>query len=77
MMIQIEENHQSNVSSFSYTKFCFEILIQLTTLPEIDSILSMMEDNYRVLLDELISYYSKKFTDDDDDAEKLNRLKRL
>lgn len=77
IMIQTEENyqqeHQSSVLSFSYIKYCFDILIQLTTLPQIDSVLSMMEDNYRILLNELILYYSTRF----DDAEKLNRLKRL
>jgi hypothetical protein len=77
LMIQAEENyqqeHQSIILPFSYIQFCFNILIQLTTHSQIDTILSMMDENYRILLDELILFYSSKF----DDVEKLNRLKKL
>jgi hypothetical protein len=76
VMTQAEENHQRSVTPFSYIKYCFDILIQLTTLPQIDSVLFMMDENYRILLNDLISYYLRKY-DDNDDAEKLNRLKRL
>jgi hypothetical protein len=75
-MIQIEENYQQEhkliILPFSYIEFCFKILNQLTILPEIDSILSMIDENYRILLDDLISYYSSRFND----GEILNRLKK-
>jgi len=77
LMIQIEENYQREQKlttlPFSYIEFCFKILDQLTRLPEIDSVLLMIDENYRILLDDLISYYSSKFND----GEKLNRLKKL
>lgn len=77
LMIQAEENyqheHKSTILPFSYIDFCFNIFIELRKFPQIDLILTLLEENYRILLDELISYYSSKF----DDGEKLNQLKRL
>jgi hypothetical protein len=77
LMIQAEENyqeeHKSTILPFSYIEFCFNILVELTTFSQIDLVLSMIDENYRILLDELISYYSSKFND----VEKLNRLKKL
>lgn len=77
MMIRSEEiyrqEHPLDILPFSYIKYTWEIFIQLTTLPQIDSILSVIDDKYRILLNELIEYYSTKF----DDVDELNRLKRL
>jgi hypothetical protein len=76
-MIRAEENYQhehpSMILPFSYMKFCFNLLIEVTKFSQIDLVLSMMEQNDRRLLDELISFYSSKF----DDVDKLNRLKKL
>lgn len=68
-----QEEHPSSELPFSYIKFCADILIQLTAHTQIDSVLSMMEEKYRIVLEELIGYYSTRF----DDVEELNRLKRL
>lgn len=77
LMMQAEENyqheHKSMVLPFSYIDFCFNIFIELTKFPQIDLVLTLLEENYRILLDELISYYSSRY----DDSEKLNQLKRL
>jgi hypothetical protein len=76
-MIQAEQSyqqeHQSIRLSFSYIKYCFDILVQLTKFPHIDLVLLMLDENSRKLLDELLEYYSSIYND----GEKLNRLKNL
>jgi len=80
MMIQAEQYYQqeniTKILPFSYIKFCFNILIQLTTLPEIDRALSMLDENSRKLLEDLLEYYSS-ISSIFSDVEKLNRLKNL
>jgi hypothetical protein len=76
-MIQAEEKYQQdnkNINlNFSYIKHCFDTLVQLTKLEQIDVILPMIDDNYRLILNQLIDYYSKIFKD----VELLNPLKTL
>ncbi|CAF3746768.1 unnamed protein product [Rotaria sordida] len=80
IMIQAEQyyqqEHKSIILSFSYIKFCFHILVELTKLPQIDIALSMIDENYRTLLDDLLSYYSS-ISSMFNDIEQLNRLKKL
>jgi hypothetical protein len=77
LMIQAEEKyqqHNKNINlNFSYIKHCFDTLVQLTKLEQIDVILPMIDDNYRLILNQLIDYYSKIFKD----VELLNPLKTL
>ena len=77
MIIRSEEKYQqehpSEILPFSYIKYMLDIWIELIAVPDIDSVLSMLDEQNRMSLDELIDYYSKKF----DDMEELNRLKRL
>ena len=73
---QYQQEHKSSVLPFSYIRFCFDILIELTKVPQLDHALSMIDENYRYLLDELLSYYwsmSSIFKD----VEQLNCLKNL
>ena len=53
-----QQEHKSSILSFSYITFCFNILIELTTLPRIESTLLMIDQNCRASLDDLLSYYS-------------------
>ncbi|CAF3784793.1 unnamed protein product [Rotaria sordida] len=80
IMIQAEQyyqqEHKSIILSFSYIKFCFHILVELTKLPQIDIALSMIDENYRTLLDDLLSYYSS-ISSMFNDIEQLSRLKKL
>ncbi|CAF3694483.1 unnamed protein product [Rotaria sp. Silwood1] len=80
IMIQAEQHyqqeHKSEILSFSYIKFCFHILVELTKLPQIDIVLSTIDENYRALLDDLLSYYSS-ISSIFNDIEQLNRLKKL
>lgn len=80
VMIQAEKQYQtenrSTILPFSYTKFCFDILIELSRLPDIDTALSMIDENHRNLLDELLSYYSS-LSSARIDIEQLDRLKNL
>lgn len=80
IMIQAEQyyqqEHKTTILPFSYITFCFNILVQLTTLPQIDIALSMIDENSRKLLDDLLEYYSS-IASIFNDVEKLNRLKNL
>jgi hypothetical protein len=77
LIIQLEENYQKNNQiinlNFSYINYCFQILIQLTNIQQIELILSMIDDNYRLLLDQLIDYYSTSF----DQLHVLKKLKKF
>lgn len=53
-----QQEHKSTIVSFSYITFCFDILSQLATLTRIESALSMINENCRSSLDDLLSYYS-------------------
>lgn len=76
MIIRSEEKYQqehpSEILPFSYIKYMLDIWKELTAVPDISSSLSMLDEQNRMLVDELIDYYAKKF-----DVEKLNRLERL
>ncbi|CAF1219727.1 unnamed protein product [Adineta steineri] len=56
---------------FSYVRFCFDILVQLTEFPQIDIALLMIDQHSRKSLDHLIDCYSEEYND----SEKLNRLR--
>jgi tetratricopeptide (TPR) repeat protein len=60
-------------SSFSYITFSFNILIELTTLPRLDSALSMIDQQCRASLDDLLAYSSSVSTIIND----LGKLERL
>lgn len=77
MFIRSEEKYQrehpSEILSFSYIKYMLNIWIELIAVDDVDSTVSMLDEQYRIGLDQLIDYYSKK----NGDVEELNRLKRL
>lgn len=69
-----QQQHKSSILQFSYVKFCFNLLIELTTLPRLDSALLMMDKIYQAALDDLISYFSS-LSSILPNIEKLDRLK--
>ncbi|CAF1187969.1 unnamed protein product [Adineta steineri] len=76
-MVLTEQRHQqenkSSILPFSYITFCYNILGELTTLPRIESALSMINQTCRASLDDLLQYYAALpaiFND-------VNRLDRL
>ena len=79
-MIHAEEcyqnENQSSILPFSYINFCYNILIEIATLPQIERSLSMIDQNYRTLFNELLSYYSS-ISLIPYDIEKLNELKKM
>jgi hypothetical protein len=69
-----KQTHElSASSSFSYITFSFNILIELTTLPRLDSALSMIDQQCRASLDDLLAYSSSVSTIIND----LGKLERL
>jgi hypothetical protein len=70
-----QQEHKSSILSFSYIKFSFNILIELTTLPRIDSTLLMIDQNCRASLDDLLSYYSS-ISSILNEVDKLDRLRK-
>ena len=70
-----QQEHKSHIAPFSYIQFCFQLLIQLTTLPRIDSALSMIDVDHRTSLDDLLAYYSS-ISSTLTDVDKLNRLRK-
>ena len=70
-----QQKHKSSILSFSYITFCFKILIELTTIPRLDSALSMINPNSRYSLDSLLSYYSS-IPSVFNDVKKLERLRK-
>jgi hypothetical protein len=70
-----QQEHKSLIPSFSYIQFCYNILIELTTLPRIESSLSMMDPTCRSSLDDLLSYYSS-IPSLFKDVNKLDRLRK-
>ncbi|CAF3328850.1 unnamed protein product [Rotaria socialis] len=78
IMIDAEKLYQqankSSILQFSYVKFCFNILIELATLPRLDSALLMMDPMHRASLDYLLAYFSS-ISSILTDVNKLDRLK--
>ncbi|CAF3435057.1 unnamed protein product [Rotaria sp. Silwood1] len=70
-----QQVHKSSILQFSYIKFCFNILIELTTLPRIESALLMIGQDYRASLDDLLSYFSS-ISSILHDVNKLDRLRK-
>ena len=70
-----QQEHKSAVLPFSYIKFAFNILIELTTLPRLDSTLSMIDFNCRMKLDDLLTYFSS-ISMILNDVDKLERLRK-
>ncbi|CAM4747662.1 unnamed protein product [Rotaria magnacalcarata] len=78
IMIDAEKIYQqankSSILQFSYVKFCFNILLELATLPRLDSALLMMDPMHRASLDNLLAYFSS-LSSILTDVNKLDRLK--
>ncbi|CAF4644236.1 unnamed protein product, partial [Rotaria sp. Silwood2] len=70
-----QQQHKSTILQFSYIKYCFNILVELTTLPRIDSALSMTSQHYQASLNDLLSYYSS-ISSILNDVNKLDRLRK-
>ena len=59
---------------YSYTEFSFQLLVQLTTLPRLDSALGMIGPDYQLTLNEMLEYYSS-ISSLSDEIEKLQKLR--
>ncbi len=70
-----QQEHKSSILPFSYITFSFNLLIELTTLPRLDSNLLMIDSNSRASLDDLISY-SSSISTILHDVNKLDRLRK-
>jgi hypothetical protein len=70
-----QQDHKSSILPFSYITFSFNILIELTTLPRLDSTILMINENCRASLDDLLSYYSS-ISSIFNDVSKLERLRK-
>lgn len=68
------EGNPSTPLPYSYTDFCFQLLIQLTTLPRLDSALGMIGEDYRATLNEILEFYSS-ISSLSNDIDKLKRLR--
>lgn len=62
IMIQAEKNYQrdnkTTIIPFSYTDLCYRLLVELTKLPQLDVAILMLDNHPRLLLNDLLSYYS-------------------
>lgn len=72
---RFQQEHKSRIAPFSYIQFCFQLLVQVTTLPRIESALMMIDVDHRASLDDLLAYYSS-ISSTLTDVEKLNRLRK-
>jgi hypothetical protein len=70
-----KQTHDLSTSSFSYITFSFNILIELTTIPRLDSTLLMIDQPCRESLDDLLAYSSSVSTIIND-VSKLERLRQ-
>jgi len=70
-----QQEHKSSVLPFSYITFSFNMLIELTTLPRLESTLLMIDQNCRAALDDLLSY-SSSISSILNDVDKLDRLRK-
>ncbi|CAF2074275.1 unnamed protein product [Rotaria magnacalcarata] len=74
--VHYQEAHKSIILPFSYTTFCFDILVELAKVPQVNVALCMIDEKYRTILDDLLSYYESLSTIYND-LEQLNSLKKL
>jgi hypothetical protein len=70
-----QQEHKSSILSFSYIQFCYNILIELTTLQRIEPTLLMLDQNHRSSLDDVLSYYAS-LPSLFKDVNKLDRLRK-
>ena len=70
-----QQEYKSSITTFSYIQFSYNLLLELTTLLRIEPILSMLDQNYRSSLDDLLSYYSS-IPSIFKDVNKLDRLRK-
>lgn len=70
-----QQEHKSSILPFSYIRFSFNILSELTTLPRLDSTLAMIDQYSRASLDDLLAYYSS-ISSILNGVEKLDRLRK-
>ncbi|CAF2993598.1 unnamed protein product [Rotaria socialis] len=55
--VHYQEAHKSVILPFSYTKFWFDIFVELAKVPQVNTALCMIDEKYRTILDDLLSYY--------------------
>jgi len=72
---QFQQEHKSTILPFSYLKMSFDLLIELTTLPRLDSNLLMIDQHCRAVLDDLLTYAASISTILND-VSKLERLRK-
>lgn len=70
-----QQEHKSAILPFSYVKFAFNLLCELTTLPRLDSTISMIDQTTRTALDEILTYFSS-ISSILTGIEKLDRLRK-
>ena len=70
-----QQEHKSAILSFSYVTFAFNLLCELTTLPRLDSTISMIDQTTRAALDEILTYFSS-ISSILTGIEKLDRLRK-
>jgi hypothetical protein len=70
-----QQEHKSLILPFSYITFSFNILVELTILPRIESTLSMIDQTCRASLDDILAYYSS-ISLMLNDVNKLDRLRK-
>ena len=69
-----QHEHKSSILPFSYVRFCCNLLVELTTLPRLDSALLMIDPACRASLDDLIAYFSS-ISSTLNETDKLSRLR--
>jgi hypothetical protein len=70
-----QQEHKLSVSSFSYLQFSFQLLVQLTALPRLDSALLMIDTEHRASLDDSLAYFSSMPLVSNN-IQKLDRLRK-
>lgn len=70
-----QQEHTSSILPFSYVTFSFNLLCELTTLPRLESNISMIDQTSRAALDDILSYFSSISTILTG-IEKLDRLRK-
>lgn len=78
-MVSAEKRHVQGRKDlslpFNYSLFCFQLLIQLTTLPRIESSVAMIDEPSRAALDDLLVHYAS-MPSVNEDVQKLDRLRK-
>ena len=70
-----QQEHKTSIFPFSYVRFCFNLMIELTALPRVESALSMIDPACRASLDDLLAYLSS-ISSTLNDTDKLSRLRK-